>query len=154
MGQTKTTIETLQNVTIFAGIRSKDLQCLLDDCEIAEYQPDELIIREGTPATEIYVIVKGAVKVMLSYDSEPLEIIKLGQGNCIGEASVIGIINHSASVVAMEPTTLLVVSRRALMHIFNTNKEVFSLLILNIARELARRLHRTDELLLNFFKKR
>ena len=154
MGLIKTTIESLQSVTIFAGIRARDLQALLDDCEIIEYAANEVIIREGTPATEIYVILKGTVKVMLAYDNEPLEIIQLGQGNCIGEASVIGIINHSASVVAIEPTALLVVSRRALMHIFNTNKEMFSLLILNIARELARRLHRTDELLLNFFKKR
>jgi CRP-like cAMP-binding protein len=67
---------------------------------------------------------------------------------------VIGIQNHSASAVAKEDTELSVLTRTMLMDIYDRDKNTFSMLILNIARELARRLHHTDQVLLHYGKKR
>jgi CRP-like cAMP-binding protein len=65
---------------------------------------------------------------------------------------VIGIQDHSASAVVIDQSVLLVLSRQILMTLFETDKGLFSLLILNIAREIARRLHHTDEILLHYGK--
>ncbi|MDD5674706.1 MAG: Crp/Fnr family transcriptional regulator, partial [Chitinivibrionales bacterium] len=106
--------------------------------------------REGTPASDIEVIVKGRVVVFLERSGRVLNITEFGQGDCVGEISVIGILNHTASVKALEPTTVLVFAKQLLMDIFHTDPRLFSLVILNIARELARRLHHTNEILLNY----
>lgn len=63
---------------------------------------------------------------------------------------MIGIQLHTATAVALEPTELIVLSREALHSIFDDDKELFGLLILNIAREVSRRLKQTDETLLHY----
>jgi CRP/FNR family cyclic AMP-dependent transcriptional regulator len=142
-------IPVLKNVTVFAGLNDDDIVKICSNCTILQAKAGEIILEENQPATEIFIIVKGKVKIVLNLKEDPFELIEFGVGDCIGEASVIGIQNHSASAVTIEDATLLVLSRNVLMHIFDTDKGLFSFLILNIARELARRLHHTDEVLLH-----
>ena len=145
-------LDTLGNVTIFSGFAAGDLQRVCNNCSLYEARIGEVILEEGSPATEILILLKGVVTIVLNLEEEPLEIMEFGPGSCIGEASVIGIQTHSASAVVIEDATLMVLSRQVLMNLFDDDKALFSLLILNIARELARRLHHTDEVLLHYGK--
>jgi len=54
----------------------------------------------------------------------------------------------------MEDTKLIALSRNALLSLFKSDLELFSILILNIAREACRRLHKTDEILLHYVLKK
>lgn len=144
----------IKNVTIFSGISDSQIRVIFENCTITEAKVGEIILMEATPATEIFIILNGKVTIVLGLrGDDPIVLTEFGSGNCIGEASVIGIQDHSASAVVTEDATLLVLSRQVLMQIFDTDKSLFSLLILNIAREIARRLHHTDEILLHYGKK-
>ncbi|MBN1577547.1 MAG: cyclic nucleotide-binding domain-containing protein [Chitinispirillaceae bacterium] len=145
-------LETLGNVTIFSGFSDEELQNVCNNCSLFEARIGEVILEEGSPATEILIIIRGLVTIVLNLKEEPIEIMEFGPGSCIGEASVIGIQSHSASAVVIEDATLMVLPRQELMNLFNEDKGLFSLLILNIARELARRLYHTDEILLHYGK--
>ena len=145
-------LDTLRNVTIFSGFCSEELQYICKNCTLLDARIGEVILEEGTPATEILILLKGQVTIVLGLEEEPIELMEFGPGSCIGEASVIGIQMHSASAVVVEDATLMVLRRQVLMQLFEENKALFSLLILNIARELARRLHHTDEVLLHYGK--
>jgi len=155
---TSTTIDTdvilplLQKVTVFSGFSEEQIRNICKKCSFINAVAGDTIIEEKKPATEILILLKGKVTIVLGLHENPFELVEFGPGNCIGETSVIGIQEHSASVVAKENTTLLVLSRQVLMDIFETDKSLFSLLILNIARELARRLHRTDKIILHYGK--
>ena len=142
----------LRKATIFAGLREEGLRTIVEQCEIIKAKTGEIIIHEGTPATEILVLLEGRVKITLDQKNTPLEICEFGPGSCLGEASVIGISQHSASAVVVEDTTFLVLSRKMLMAVFEADKEFFAYLILNIARELARRLRQTDGILLSYVR--
>ncbi|MBD3240858.1 MAG: cyclic nucleotide-binding domain-containing protein [Chitinivibrionales bacterium] len=143
-------LPVLTRVTIFAGLREEWLARILAQGTIENYPEGAILLREGTPATEILVVLEGRVKVVLDLEHNPLEVCEFGAGSCVGEASVVGILEHSASVIVSEDTSALMVSRRMLMDFLATDTELFAMLILNIARELARRLHRTDEILLHY----
>jgi CRP/FNR family transcriptional regulator, cyclic AMP receptor protein len=147
-------LRILEKVTIFAGLPPEGLHIIVDGCAVVKHKAGTTIIHEGTPATEIYIVLSGSVKIVLGLESDPLEICEFGPGHCLGEASVIGITDHSASAVVTKDASLLVITRKTLMDVFERDKEFFSLLILNIARELARRLHRTDEILLQYAKRK
>jgi len=56
--------------------------------------------------------------------------------------------NNTASFVAAEDSEIIVLSRRSLNHLRKEDPDLFSILILNLARELARKLQYTDEILL------
>jgi len=143
-------LDKLGSVTVFSGFSESQLLQICEKCALYEAGIGEIIIEEGTPATEILIIIKGRVAIVLDLEDEPLEIFEFGQGHCIGEASVIGIQNHSASAVVTEEATLMVLPRQVLMELYDQDKTLFSLLILNFARELARRLHHSDKILLQY----
>jgi CRP-like cAMP-binding protein len=113
----------------------------------------EFIFKQGDEPTHIYVVMSGRVKIVFEAEGTPLEIIEFGVGQCLGETSVIAIMPHSASALVTQDAELIVLSRAALLSLFESDKELFGRLILNIAREACRRLHNTDEILLHYFSK-
>lgn len=135
----------LKSVTIFSGVDDKTLDMIFSQCEVIERKAGDILIEEDTEATQIFIILKGTIRIVLNLKNEPLELVELGPGHCVGEASIIGIQKHCASAVIVKDTQVLVFPRHVLMDIYNNDKELFSLLILNIARELARRLYKTDQ---------
>ncbi len=143
-------IPILKKVTIFSGLKNSDIEFLCSQCSIVDKKDNDELIEEGTEATEIFILISGKVKIILNKDKDPLELVELCAGSCFGEASVIGIQKHSASAIAHGDCEIFILSRKVLMEIYADNKDLFSLLILNIARELARRLSRTDQTLLHY----
>jgi CRP-like cAMP-binding protein len=144
----------LKNVTIFSSFSLDVLHDLFGACPRIRKKAGELIVEEGTPASEIYIVISGKVTIILDLKTDPFELAEFGPGDCIGEASVIGVQNHSASARVKEDAELFVLTRSMLMGVYDKDKDVFSMLILNIARELARRLYKTDQVLLHYGKKR
>ena len=122
--------------------------------EKSSYHVNDYIFKKGDEPRHIYIILSGKIKILTGSDNMPLELVLFDVGQCFGETSVIGIQRHSASAIAVEDTELLSLSRKALLSIFDKDKEVFGVLILNIAREACRRLHQTDETLLHYALKK
>jgi CRP/FNR family cyclic AMP-dependent transcriptional regulator len=143
----------LTKVTIFSPFSPEVLRELFSECPRILKKAGEKIVEEGTPASEIYIIVSGRVAIILDAKSDPFELAEFGPGDCIGEASVIGVQNHSATAVVKQDAELFVLSRSMLMSVYEKDKDVFSMLILNLARELARRLYKTDQILLHYGKR-
>ena len=137
----------LHSVTIFAGIGDDDFERYFKEDGITLKKRGEVLIKEGTNADEIYILLEGSLKVVLDLENEPLELLAIGPGKVVGEASVIGIQQHSASVVVTTDATLFTLSRKTLMQIHKENAELFGHLILNISRELARRLYASNQVI-------
>jgi len=146
----KDLIPILSEISIFGGLSEKQLHSVSKLLKKVYYYSGEYIFRQNTEPSYIYIIRIGEIKIIADIDDTPLEIIALGVGRCFGETSVIGISPHSANAIAVEDTELIVLSRESLLSIFDSDKNLFGLLILNIAREACRRLHKTDEILLHY----
>jgi CRP-like cAMP-binding protein len=140
----------LNDISIFAGLSDKQLSALFRLLEKAHYKAGEKIFEQGSQPSHIYVVQSGSVKLVVNARQTPLELIVFEKGQCFGETSVIGIQPHAATAIAVEDTELIVLPRSALLSLFKSDLEVFNILILNIAREACRRLHKTDEILLHY----
>jgi CRP/FNR family cyclic AMP-dependent transcriptional regulator len=143
-------LRILNEISIFAGLSDKQLYTLFRLLEKTRYKKGEKVFEQGSQPSHIYIIQSGSVKLVINEKSNPLELIVLGQGQCFGETSVIGIQPHAATAVTAEDTELIVLSRNALLSLIKTDLNLFSILILNIAREACRRLYKTDEILLHY----
>jgi len=143
-------LSILNEISIFAGLSDKQLYKLFRLLEKTDYKKGEKIFEQGSQPSHIYIIQSGSVKLVINEKSDPLELIVFGEGQCFGETSVIGIQPHAATALAVEDTELIVLSRNALLSLLKTDLDLFSILILNIAREACRRLHKTDEILLHY----
>jgi len=144
----------LNKIAIFAGLSDKQLYAVFKVLEKVFYRKGEVIFEEGDKPSYIYIIKTGRIKLVANRIDDPLELIVFEQGHCLGEASVIGIRPHAASAIAIEDSELIVLSRNALLSLYKTDIELFSILIMNIAREVSRRLYETDEVLLHYVLKK
>lgn len=149
----KDILPILSVISIFAGLSQAQLHTLVRLLERVCYKAGERIFTEGEQPSYIYIVLSGCVKLVVGADQTPLELMIFAEGACFGETSVIGIQPHAATTVAAEDTELIVLSRDALLSLFKSDLELFSILILNIAREACRRLHKTDEILLHYVRR-
>ena len=69
-------------------------------------------------------------------------------GKCFGEAALMSMHRHTSTATAAVDSEVLVLSRKALIDLNHEDLGLFALLMMNLARELARRLYITDQMLL------
>lgn len=144
----------LSRISIFGGLNDAQLNALFRAFKTVKYEEGEYIYKRGENLSFIYIIKQGEVKMMIEEKDVLLDLITFKKGDCFGETSVIGIQSHSSNALAIKPTELIVLEPGKLLNIYETDKEVFGLLILNIARETARRLHQSNEALVQYMLKK
>ena len=144
----------LNKISIFGGLDNKQLDFLFEILKQSNYKKGEYIFRQGEVPSNIYIIQKGRVRFIEEVDMTPYQIFEFGEGNCIGEASVLSKQPHVVSAVACEDTVIIVLSKEEFFKIFKKDKNLFSILILNIAREVCRRLKSSDDVLLHYIDKK
>lgn len=88
------------------------------------YWPGEVLCQEGDPGTEMFFIQQGLVKVSRMINGEEVVLAELGDSSVVGEMAVIDQAPRSATVVALEPTTVLPMSPRKLRYIFQHAPDV------------------------------
>ncbi len=142
----------LDKISIFGGLSDKQLYTLFRLLQKVYYQPNEFIFEQGDQPSHIYIVKSGKVRLILDPDKSSFERAEFQVGQCFGETSVIGIMPHTATAMAVGQTELIVLSRQTLLSIFDTDKELFGMLILNIARETSRRLHQTEDIFLHYIR--
>jgi CRP-like cAMP-binding protein len=102
------------------------------DLPIRSFAAGETIIDEGTPAGVLYVLATGAVEVVKG----DVQIVTVREpGALFGEMSVLLEMPHTATVRALEPSTLHVADDPLVF--LHANPEI----AFELARLLARRLH-------------
>lgn len=146
-------IPILNKIAIFGGLNDKQLYSIFKHLRKTSYKANEYIFKQGDEPTDIYIIMSGEVKIIVDAEGTSLELIALGEGRSFGETAVIAVQPQSASALAVKDSELIVFPRSAINSIFKSDKELFGMLMLNIAREACRRLHNADEVLLHYFCK-
>lgn len=130
----------LKDISIFGGIEEKQLLAFLHMLTISEYKKGDTVFLENEPATAIYIIFSGKVRISAMLNSYQYTIAEFSLGDCFGETSMIGIQKHSATATATEDTRLIILTSSVLNKLSHCDLKVFSMLVLNIAREACRRL--------------
>jgi CRP/FNR family transcriptional regulator, cyclic AMP receptor protein len=141
----------LNTISLFGGLTEKQLYEVFRLLEKSHFEKGDFVFERGTPPSHIYIVWKGRVELLLDIGGSYLAQTVFDIGQCFGETSAIGIEPHTASAMAVEPTDLIVLPTSALFKIWKTDKALFGMLVLNIAREACRRLSKADETLLHYF---
>jgi CRP/FNR family cyclic AMP-dependent transcriptional regulator len=132
----------LQNIPLFSVLGTEELDAIERLAVTRKYPKNSVIINEGDHTDSLYVILSGKVKIFLT-DNQQKEVIVAIQrtGDYFGELALLDEAPRSASVMTMEPCTLLMITRNAFeRHLASEPKIAISLM-----RGLAKRLRATTE---------
>lgn len=143
-------MKILDKISLFGGLTDEQLYTVFKVLKNVTYNENETIFKKGDTPDYIYIVKSGKIRLAIGPECEPLQIMEFNVGECFGETSLIGILPHTATALAVENTELIVLSGIDLMEFFNVDKDLFGMLILNIAREASRRLHKTDDILMHY----
>jgi CRP-like cAMP-binding protein len=95
----------------------------------------------------MFIVYSGRVE-FVKHLAQPHETVLavFGPKNFVGEMSMIECVARSASVRAVDDTFLFALKGTDLYHLFKRHPDQYAIVILNIARDLSRRLRAIDEM--------
>lgn len=147
-------ISAILSVTdIFDTFTETQLQLVAALCESQTYQTGDILLRENDQTTEMYVIARGGVEVIMNptfvsndvTEGEMVVLTELRQGQVFGEVALVDQGMRSATIrVSQANTVLLRIARKRLMQLCDTYPELGYKLMKDLAADLAFKIRNTD----------
>lgn len=150
MNSTLERTELLRKMPIFGGVRSQSLEMILDASEEVDFSGGDYFFREGEVGQFIFVIETGTAVVERRWGDTPIILGRLKSGDCFGEMSLIDLQRRSASVKAESDCHVIQIPFRALLRLCQSDVEQYTMVMMNLAREVSRRLRIAGERLFRY----
>ena len=145
--QTDGALAALQQTAIFGALPDSALRDLAEMCLERTYRRDQFLWYQGDPGDYLVVIVQGLAKVTVtSRWGDEMLLATLGPSDVVGELSVIDGGVRSASVVALLPTTGIVIGRTPLIAFMQRNPELLDVLLRSMGALIRRLTERATDL--------
>ena len=138
----------ISKLRIFGGATDAQLAAIFRRLELWNLRAGDVVFHKGDEPMHIYIVKSGKIDLQLAEDDVIIHKHELQVGECFGEASLVSMHKHTATAIAAADGEILVLSRNALIELKHEDIALFALLMMNLARELARRLRITDQMLL------
>lgn len=136
----------LQAIPIFAGLSPEALAELTEKAREIVCPAGSLAVHQGDLGNEMFIIHSGKVEVIKDFGAAgEFLVAKLRARDFFGEMCIIECIPRSASVRVVDDTILFGIKSMELFHLYQRRPEQYAIVILNIARDLSRRLRALHE---------
>lgn len=132
-------MEVLKGMPLFKFLSYKELVRMTNLTQVRDYTPGETIIEEGTPGEEMFVILRGKVRL---HKAEAF-ITHLGAGAHFGEMALVDRSPRSASATADEPSRLLSIRRKDFYEVVRKEPALSVKLLWSFVQVLTERLRKT-----------
>ncbi len=134
----------LKRIPVFRSFSEGNLDHVIEDFKIISVGKGEDIVFRADEGTDLYIVLKGKVKVsLLSMEGSEFILTSFRAGDFFGEMSLIDGKSRSANVVAEEETSLGVLKREKFL---NTMKEE-PIIAFDLLTALVERLRKADDML-------
>jgi len=142
--------EHLKRYSLFGGITDDAFERIRPLIHLEHHAAGDEIVAEGAMSDRVFFICNGSVEVvkhLAGPGKESRRITVMETGDTFGEMELIDVQPCAATVRALEDTVTLTLSNKDLYKVSKTDLKTYTLLILNLARELSRRLRTMDDLM-------
>lgn len=144
-------MDRLREIGLFGALSDTVLEHISRNMDQVMMAPGVVVFAEGDSGSEMFVVLDGEVEVLKrSRRGRDQRVAVLGPNDAFGEMSIIDVQPRSATVRTVAPTRLLRVRSKDLDALYRSDLKGYAILVLNIARDLSRRLRVTDGLMADF----
>ena len=128
----------LKRVQMFSNLNESEWQQVAEICTQQQAAPGELILKQDTTGTEMYIVADGSVDVYVQSGEETRSLVVLGKGQVIGEMALIDQGHRSASVRATKNgVTLYLIESQKFFDLCNANYRIGFIVMRNLAIDIA-----------------
>jgi CRP-like cAMP-binding protein len=137
-------VEFLKNIPLFRGLSDDQYRRLLNICTLRTIKKESFLCHEGDGADELFVLVKGKFKVLISGSILVNFISPMG---LVGEIGVFTNVKRSASVLAHTDCTVLRLHKNEVFALMKNDYTLSQTLLLNVIRDLAGKLVEENQII-------
>ena len=137
--------EILSELPLFGGVPEAGLKRFTETASYRVLKAGDSLYEEGDPSRELFVVKSGELHALKIRPEYTRKLAALNTGDFFGEMSFVDMMPRSATVRAIEDTEIWVWPYTLLREMYVTDIKCYTLLVMNIAREISRRLRRSDE---------
>ncbi|MGD2164203.1 MAG: Crp/Fnr family transcriptional regulator [Anaerolineae bacterium] len=135
-GDCERAAQALSATSYFADLDDRALQAVARAALRRDYRPDQTVFVEGDPCTGLYVVEGGWLKaVKMSIEGREQVLRFVGPGEVVDEVGVFADTLNPATVIALEPTTVWLIHRQAILRLLQQEPGFAS----SVVRSLAQR---------------
>lgn len=139
-------VDDLRKVPIFSGLRKEELSSFIPYFREKKVPKNSVIFSQDEEGDTFLFIVEGRVKVVIMMkDGREVILSTLGKHDFFGEMSLIDGLPRSATVIALEDTSLIYLKRNDFLDKLRQHPEM----MLTLLQEMSRRIRRADERISN-----
>jgi diguanylate cyclase (GGDEF)-like protein len=124
----------LRELQAFQGVGDEILDALLPRARLLRLAADERLLQGGEPNLYIYIVISGVLRVNLDDGSTP--VARIGRGETVGELSLLAGSFATATVVAEEPTQVLVLDEATFWWLAQSSHEFSVGLLVRLAKRM------------------
>ena len=126
--------------SLFDGLEKEQIEFIIPLMAQEEFEASADIIEEGTRSDKLWLILEGRVAIV----KNGLILTEFDEGVVFGEMEVLDVGPAEATVKALAYTRVVSLSIDALGDIYEADLKIYSFLLMNLARDLSRRLRQMD----------
>lgn len=134
-------VEALRAIPLFAKVEPARLKLLAFTSEHIDYEPDEIVCRQGEPGDAAYILLEGSADVLVDTPSGRVKVATLGKNEIVGEIAILCDVPRTATVVAATRLHTLKIAKDGFLNLVTQ----FPHVAVEIMSELAARLHATTQ---------
>ncbi len=135
-------VELLAHVPVFSTLVPADLQRISELAVPREFEPGQVVFREGDQSDTCYIVRSGRARAMREHsDGRVITLATFGPGDIFGELAMFEDERRSATVEAIEPTAVVAVLGPDMRRLMVEHPEISTRLVI----ALGRRLRETNE---------
>ena len=138
-------IDLLKNMPIFGGLNDSALGLILDLTRSVVVAEGEYFFRQADAGNSTFVLERGRVAILKSWEGGEHLLRNLGPGDCFGEMALIDFGPRSAGVQAEVESEAIEMTPSCLLEVAKQDLEQYAMIYMNMARELSRRQRHSDE---------
>jgi CRP/FNR family cyclic AMP-dependent transcriptional regulator len=139
MGATRSAdvVELLGRVPVFSTLEPTDLERIAQMALPRQFEPGQAVFREGDQSDTCYVVREGHARAVRSHgDGRTITLATFGPGDIFGELAMFEDERRSATVEAIEPTSVIAVLGPDMRRLMSEHPQIAARLVIALGRRL------------------
>ena len=130
-------VNMMLDIPLFSGIDRSKLKLLVFTSERVNFEPDQVIFRQGDTGDKAYVVIEGEVDVVLESEHGEKIVASLGANEIFGEMALLSKMPRTTTIRARTPVVLLSLSQDVFLRMVEENSEIAVAMMRVLAERLA-----------------
>lgn len=128
----------LASIPLFSGLDARTREVVEQHSALRAVRRNTVVIQKGDESGVLYVVISGRLKVTVA-DGQGKEVIlnTLGPGDYFGELAILGDMPRTATVMSLEDSKLLTLSRKAFLDLVREQPDIALAVIRNLTERVS-----------------